>query len=69
MLTFPCHHRLYRLLKFGYSILPPFFVELGGMSDFLSDKTGVTGAWTLGAGLTAVAISKEILIIHNEVSG
>ena len=36
------------------------------MSDFLSDKTGVTGAWTLGAGLTAVAISKEILIIHNE---
>ena len=39
------------------------------MSDFLSDKTGVTGAWTLGAGLTAVAISKEILIIHNEVSG
>lgn len=38
----------------------------GGMKEFLADKTGVTGFGTLVAGLTAVSISKEIIIFHNE---
>jgi F-type H+-transporting ATPase subunit b len=36
------------------------------MKEFLADKTGVTGFGTLVAGLTAVSISKEIIIFHNE---
>jgi hypothetical protein len=33
---------------------------------FLESKTGKTGALVLGAGLTAAAFSKELLILHNE---
>lgn len=38
-----------------------------GLKEFLKEKTGVTGAGTLGFGLAALAISKEIIIIHAEV--
>ena len=38
-----------------------------GLKEFLKEKTGVTGAGTLGFGLVALALSKEIIIIHAEV--
>ena len=37
-----------------------------GLTGFLEDKTGVTGAGTLGVGVAAYLISKEIYIINNE---
>ena len=40
----------------------------GGLTGFLQEKTGVTGAWTLGVGVGAYAISKELYIINSEVS-
>ena len=39
----------------------------GGLKEFLKDKTGVTGAGTLAFGLGALAVSKELIIIHAEV--
>lgn len=38
-----------------------------GLTGFLEDKTGVTGAWTLGVGVAAYLLSKEIYILNNEV--
>jgi hypothetical protein len=38
-----------------------------GLTEFLQDKTGVTGAWTLGVGVTAYLISKELYVIGPEV--
>ena len=38
-----------------------------GLTGFLSDKTGVTGAWTLGVGLSAYLISKELYVFNAEV--
>lgn len=40
----------------------------GGLTGYLQDKTGVTGAWTLGVGVTAYLISKELYVINSEVS-
>ncbi|CAI8023516.1 ATP synthase F(0) complex subunit B1, mitochondrial [Geodia barretti] len=37
-----------------------------GLAGFLESKTGVTGAGTLGVGMAAYLISKEIYIINNE---
>ena len=37
------------------------------LSQFLHDKTGVTGAWVLGVGLTSVAISKELYVFNHVV--
>ena len=37
------------------------------VSQFLYDKTGVTGAWVLGVGLASVAISKELYIFNHVV--
>ena len=37
------------------------------LSQFLHDKTGVTGAWVLGVGLASVAISKEIYVFNHVV--
>ena len=37
------------------------------LSQFLHDKTGVTGPWVLGVGLASVAISKEIYIFNHVV--
>ena len=37
------------------------------LSQFLHDKTGVTGAWILGVGLASVAISKEIYVFNHVV--
>ena len=36
------------------------------MAGFLEEKTGVTGAGTLGVGVAAYLLSKEIYIINNE---
>ena len=38
-----------------------------GLTGFLYDKTGVTGAWTLGVGLSAYLISKELYVFNAEV--
>lgn len=38
-----------------------------GLTGFLEDKTGVTGAWTLGVGVAAYLLSKEIYVVNNEV--
>ena len=37
-----------------------------GLAGFLEEKTGVTGAGTLGVGVAAYLLSKEIYIINNE---
>ena len=37
-----------------------------GLTGFLEQKTGVTGALTLGVGVSAYLISKEIYIINSE---
>lgn len=37
-----------------------------GLTGFLEGKTGVTGAGTLGVGVVAYLISKEIYIINSE---
>ncbi len=47
--------------------LKPALPQRPGLTGFLYDKTGVTGAWTLGLGLTALALSKEYYIINAEV--
>ena len=39
----------------------------GGLTGFLYEKTGVTGAWTLGVGIGAYLISKELYVINSEV--
>ena len=41
--------------------------ERGGLTGFLYEKTGVTGAWTLGVGVGAYLISKELYVINSEV--
>lgn len=41
--------------------------ERGPVSKFLFEKTGVTGAWTLGLGFAAFLVSKEYYIINAEV--
>ena len=38
-----------------------------GLTAFLYDKTGVTGAWTLGIGVSAYLISKEYYVMNGEV--
>lgn len=43
--------------------------QRGGLTGFLQEKTGVTGAWTLGVGVTAYLFSKEIYVINSEVRG
>jgi len=40
---------------------------LGPFSAILREKTGYTGPWVLGLGLTAVALSKEIYVVNAEV--
>ena len=40
----------------------------GGLTGFLREKTGVTGAWTLGLGLSAYFLSKEFYVVDGEVS-
>ena len=40
----------------------------GGLTGFLEEKTGVTGAWTLGVGVSAYLISKELYVINSEAS-
>ena len=37
-----------------------------GLTGFLEEKTGVTGAGTLGVGVAAYLISKEIYVVNNE---
>lgn len=37
-----------------------------GLTGFLEDKTGVTGAGMLGVGVAAYMISKEIYVVNNE---
>ena len=39
----------------------------GGLTGLLYEKTGVTGAWTLGVGVGAYLISKELYVINSEV--
>ena len=39
----------------------------GGLTGFLQEKTGVTGAWTLGVGVAVYALSKELYVINSEV--
>ena len=39
----------------------------GGLTGYLQEKTGVTGAWTLGVGVSAYLISKELYIVNSEV--
>ena len=39
----------------------------GGLTGFLYEKTGVTGAWTLGVGVGAYLLSKELYVINSEV--
>ena len=46
---------------------PPEKRAGAGLKEFLKEKTGVTGAGTLAFGLAALAISKELIIIHAEV--
>lgn len=41
----------------------------GGLTGFLQEKTGVTGAWMLGVGVSALLVSKELYIINSEVCG
>lgn len=40
-----------------------------GLVGFLYEKTGVTGAWTLGVGLAATLVSKELYLVNSEVGG
>lgn len=40
----------------------------GVLSDFLGERIGVTGVYTLGIGLTAYAVSKQWLLINAETS-
>lgn len=37
-----------------------------GLTGYLQEKTGVTGAWTLGVGVSAYLISKELYVINSE---
>ena len=39
----------------------------GGIGEMLKDKTGVTGLGTLGVGVAAYLISKELYIVNSEV--
>ena len=41
--------------------------ERGPLTNFLYEKTGVTGSWTLGLGLAAYLVSKEYYIVNAEV--
>ena len=57
------------VLHYGLYTAPPkpAVPARSGLTGFLSDKTGVTGAWTLGVGLSAYLISKELYVFNAEV--
>lgn len=60
---------LVNALQHGLHTAPPkpAVPSRPGLTGFLYDKTGVTGAWTLGVGLSAYLISKELYVFNAEV--